>query len=573
MAGLKKFLYITADGFHAEQAASDELALGALTMGGDISMTPPTTYKVTGLGDGANAEDAIAYGQAAASLSGLSIYDADIVMDGNSITGLGAPENAGDAANKKYVDDLVTAGRTWREILLHPEQLDTTAGILSAGLLFMDDQPESGDLTVLTNGVTTRTYGCVAGGNVQDAIGGTTAITMANLVAAIEGDTSSAWNAYLVEGDLSTLGDNVIVIVEKSSASGLTKLYGTWHTPAHAKILNFTGLKDYNLNTLTNMPGPSAPADANFGFHRIVASLNAGELHEVRSNDTLYTWDENEPEWAVILGPASLPDATSASGGGTKGKLGVDSDLGLEVTSGILGIDLASSGGLEFDGSGDLQVHVHATNPGLDIDGSNGLRVSWDGAHGIIVGTSGLELEIDDTPDTLDVDGDGLKVTGVPAEFKLGGSAVGATVSAANLTELTNGSETALHTHAGFSSAERTELEYTAGTDGVAIGDPVYLTADGDTVEKADASDSALSWVLGVAKSTEDEDDPVDVVMGGVAKAIFSGKAAGQKYYLGDGGGLATSIPTGAMRVIFIGVAINATDLLVAIRDFGLKAA
>jgi hypothetical protein len=544
MSGLKKFLYITADGFHSEQAASDELELGALTMSGYIAMGG---NKVTGLAAGANAEESIAYGQAGAALSGLDIYDADIAMGGNSITGLGAPSAAGDATNKEYVDNLVTAGRTWREVLLHDSQVDTTTeGILSASLLYMNDQPESGDLITITNGTITRTYGCVAGGDVQYAIGANNLATMENLATAIEGDGTAAWNAYAVESAFAELGATVVVIIEKSSGVNLSKIYGAWHSQGHIKILDFTGLKDYNLDALTNMP-ITAPATANFGFHRTLADLNAGELHNVRVLDTLYTWDEANTEWVVILGPSNLPDGTSASGGGTKGKLGVDSDLGLEVNSGILGIDLASSGGLEFDGSGDLQVHVHDTTPGLDIDGSNGLRVTWDGAHGIIVGSSGIELEIDDTPDTLDVDGDGLKVVGVPSEFKIGGSACAAAVSAANLTQLTDGSETVLHTHAGFSSSERTELEYTVGTGGVTIGDPVYLTAGGDTVAKADADDSALAWVLGIAMSTEVATDPVDVTMGGVAKAVFSGKTAGTKYYLGDGGGLATSVPASSV--------------------------
>ena len=571
MAGVKKFLFIHSDGFHEEQADNDELELGGLTMTGDIAFDD--IAKVTGLGAASGAGDGIAYGQSGASLAGLNISANGINMNGELITGVGAPSAGGDAANKKYVDDLVTAGVTWREITLHQTQLDNAEGVRSAIVMTMADQPEAGDTIILSNGTVTRTYGATSGGDVQYTIGGSKEATMANLAAAIEGDGSAVWNAY-VSTDLDTLAGTVVVIIEKDSAAALSKLYGTWHTQAHVQLVDFTGLNDYNSSVLSSLL--TSVTNANFGFHRVPASLNPGELHEVRNNDTLYTWNDDASTWQAVLGPASLPDGTSAPGGGTKGKLGVDSDLGLNVVSGILGIDLAASGGLEFGtggDAGDLQLFIHATTPGLDIDGANGLRVTWDGAHGIIVGASGIEVEIDDTPDTLDYTSAGLKVVGVPSQFLIGGSATNATVSADNLTELTDGSETTLHTHAGLASSERVAYSYTVGTGGVTAADPVYLTSGGDTVAMADASDNALSWVIGIAKTTEVATDPVEVVSGGVAKAVFSGKSAGQKFYLDDGGGLATTPPTGNMRVIFIGVAVNATDLLVAIRDFGKKAA
>ena len=50
-----------------EMAATDDIALGGLAMSGDITMA---TNKVTGLGAGASAGDALSYGQANASLAG-----------------------------------------------------------------------------------------------------------------------------------------------------------------------------------------------------------------------------------------------------------------------------------------------------------------------------------------------------------------------------------------------------------------------------------------------------------------------------------------------------------------------
>lgn len=95
----------------------------------------------------------------------------------------------------------------------------------------------------------------------------------------------------------------------------------------------------------------------------------------------------------------------------------------------------------------DLAVDLHATNPGLEIDTAQ-LRVKADGFHGIVRGASGVELELDDTPDTLDVDGDGLKVVGLPPLFKIDDVAVGALVTAPNLDLLTDASNAdALHEH------------------------------------------------------------------------------------------------------------------------------
>jgi len=568
MAGVKKFLYIHADGFHQEQAANDELELGGLTMSGDIDGNG--SIKVTGLGAASSAGDGIMYGQASASLAGLSLTD-PLDMNSNKITNLAAPTAGGDATNKTYVDGLAS-GVSWREIVLYHEQISDAEGIKSAIVMTMADQPEAGDTIILNNGTVTRTYGATSGGDVQYTIGGSKETTMANLAAAIEGDGTSVWNAYVCT-DLDSLAATVVVIVEKDSAAALTKLYGTWHTQAHVQLVDYTGLNDYNSSVLSNLQ--TSVTNANFGFHRIPASLNPDELHNVRDTDVLYAWNDDATAWVQVLGPTSVPDATSASGGGTHGKITADSDYGLEIASGVLTIDLASSGGLEFatgGDAGDLQLHIHDTTPGLEIDSTNGLRILTDGAHGIIAGATGIELELDPTPDTLAVDGDGLKVVGVPLEFKINDAATNTTVTAANLNELTGGGETDLHTHAGFTSAEKAAYSYTVDTGGVTIGDPVYIS-DTDKVAMADADTAALAWVAGIAMSTEIATGTVAVVSSGLAKAVFSGKSAGTRYWLAANGGLTSTRPTGANRLIFIGVAANATDLLVSIRDFGMGAA
>jgi hypothetical protein len=573
----KRFLYLSSVGFSQEALADESLNLGGVTMSGDIAMA---SNNITGLGAATSGGDLLSQAQVGASLAGLAVTADPIVMNDEKITYLGDPRvgEGADAANKQYVDNLVTAGITWREVILDPVQLVNAQGILSAMALTMTDQPHTGDTLVLTNGTTTRTYGAGTGGNVQYAIGGTLAATMQNLATAIDEDAGGAWGGLFTLNLDAIDADGVVVITELSSASALSKIYGTWTGhQAECQIVDYTGFYDYNKTATSNLPGPGAPASANFGFHHTVGNLNPGELHIVRENDCLYTWNDDASVWLCVSGPASVPDGTSASGGGTKGKLGVDSNYGLKVNSGILGIERSSVPGLYFS-SGNLSVKLHGTTPGLELT-SSGMRTKQDGVHGVIATATGLEVEIDDTVDTLDVDGDGLKVVGVPSLFKIAGVNTGSGVTAGNLDELTDGvSSTVLHLHPGAGGAERLEYEFKVAAS-VALADPVYVTASADTVGKAMAV-SALdvkSWVVGIAHEAQPTPGSyVPVVMEGVAEDVLATAGdPGKIYYLDETGGLVkTNPPTGSgRRVVSIGVAINADDMLVAIRDFGKRAA
>lgn len=61
-----------------------------------------------------------------------------------------------------------------------------------------------------------------------------------------------------------------------------------------------------------------------------------------------------------------LPDATSAPGGGTKGKVTFDSDLGLDVVAGVAAVKVDGAS-ISFDGSGQLQTVV----PPLTVEESD----------------------------------------------------------------------------------------------------------------------------------------------------------------------------------------------------------
>jgi len=585
----RKFLFMAADGTQEEGATSDTTTLGGLTMGGNIDMA--SAGKVIGSTAATTDGDLLAYGQTGANLAGLTIDTADLAMSGQKITGLAAGTAAGDGINKGQLDVAVIQGGTMKEFLLHTSQLDNTEGVLSSIALVMAAQPVSGDLITTDDGTTARAYGAVAGGDVQYALGGTAAITMQNLVDAINGDGSATCTASL-STDLDAIGATVVVITEIDNDGGTHTVYGVWATQANVDVVDFTGELNYENKTLSDMPAAD-PVTSNFGFRRTQADLLAGELHYVDSNDVIYGWDNDADIWNAMSGGTSIPDATGASGGGVKGKATFDTDLGMAVSSGVVSLNITADLGLQFN-------------------------------------SGALEIELDNTPDTLDADADGLKVVGLPSLFKINGTAVGASVTTANLDDVLDGSDAdLLHTHTNSSvtvthasttgqgtddhhnqshvldggdhtvsglttghiltatgastfafqaagaseEAQRIENLLTA-VENVAKADPVYWEATAvDKFGKADAGTDAKKWVFGIAKAAILADAAGEIVSYGPAVNVLVGATQGDKYYLADGGGVTTTIPGSGNNVVLIGWAINTTDLWVQPSFFGKKAA
>lgn len=246
--------------------------------------------------------------------------------------------------------------------------------------------------------------------------------------------------------------------------------------------------------------------------------------------------------WALITDDPITVDTTAMEFSQFQGLPNFSGGQGIDLTSGVISVDLTPNTGLEFTGG--------APN-----------------------GTLGVK--IDDTPDTLDVDVDGLKVVGLPSLFKINDVAVGAGVTAANLDTLTDGSNAdALHTHTGLAvaEAERIENDLTT-TDALAAGDPVYWDGANNQVAQADAGADSKAWVMGVSVGAVLAAASGAMVSHGAALGVLSGATAGTPYYLAAGGGLTTTVPGAGNRVVQVGFAINASDLWVKIHDFGKKAA
>lgn len=160
---------------------------------------------------------------------------------------------------------------------------------------------------------------------------------------------------------------------------------------------------------------------------------------------------------------------------------------------------------------------------------------------------------------------------GLPSAFLINGVAVSANVTAANLTALTGGGSTSLHTHASATSVPRVENTYTVGSN-VTAGQPVYFSAN-NSVAPALANTTTGNKVIGIAKTTITVGNPVVVLSEGILTGILSGATAGDYVYLAASGGLTTVKPSSSgNRIVRIGYAVNATDLFVLIDFFGVVA-
>lgn len=173
-----------------------------------------------------------------------------------------------------------------KEEVLSLLQLSDTEGVLAATPIWFSSNPLSGHLLTVTDGVTTRTYGFGAGGDVTVTIGGTVAATRSNLTASINGDGGAAWGATdaISLEDFPTTG--AVVIHEDSviaSKSGL-RIFGDAGLATLALTVNYADNSvtrpSYLGAVAISLPAAN-PGGGRAGFHRVLLSVATDDTHEV----------------------------------------------------------------------------------------------------------------------------------------------------------------------------------------------------------------------------------------------------------------------------------------------------
>jgi hypothetical protein len=300
-----------------------------------------------------------------------------------------------------------------------------------------------------------------------------------------------------------------------------------------------------------------------------------GEIHYTRLTDVTYAWDDSDNIWQTMSGSGAIPDATSASGGGVKGKVTFDSDKGLVVSSGVAEVDIDevtldfSGGAIEVTGVPSL-FEIAGTPVGATVTAAN-LDTVTDGSNAdalhVHTGT-GVSLSHSDLS--------GVTSDQHHPQLHTIASHSDTTATGAELETLTDGSNAdALHSHTASAATEAPKVEntLTTATDATANGDPVYINGD-ETIGKSLANDDAKSRVIGVIRTGAGAAGATpEVVSLGICAGILTGATPGVPYYLQTAGGIGTSLPGGGNRVIQVGWAYSDTDLWVELKDYGKKAA
>ena len=267
------------------------------------------------------------------------------------------PSSNAHAATKQYVDGLVVSGGTIKEALLSENQLKAgaSAGILGAEVIFFNTNPSINDTVILKNAATTETYTFVTSRSTsfQVTIGVSAVATMTNLASAITSDSAS-WNSVFIATGLdkiNAVGCTVVIDNTASSGTSSSRIYGTWSTQTNCQVVEFYDIPEYRTSKAAITLPASDPAAGRFGLRRQLADLLDGEIHDCLATDVLRTWHYDSLIWITLA--SALPEATAASGGGLKGKVTFDSDLGLDVISGVAKVKIDNSS-IKFNGGGQL---------------------------------------------------------------------------------------------------------------------------------------------------------------------------------------------------------------------------
>jgi hypothetical protein len=377
-----------------------------------------------------------------------------------------------------------------------------------------------------------------------------------------------------IDGVTLAVGDRVLV-----------KDYGAGSSHADNGIYEVTQLADGATVpcVLTRATDFDQDAEVNQGDSAFISegTVAAKRTYALITADPI-TVDTTAQEWSIVSGPGLI-----SAGAGLLDTANVWS-VELDTTAPSTGAGTGGgSSGLEFDAAGDggqlraavsatgalrraadgLAIGLASTNPGLAIT-SNELDVKYDPARAITAGANGIGVAIETTNPSLEIVTNQLSVK-EDGTRGLATDASGLYVKVNGTSITFNGSG---QLQVGTAPANRLSEPLTVN-EVIAIGDAVNWSATNDRIEKSRADTDLKTFVIGIAETAQATiGNTADIVRRGVALGVISSATAGTPYYLQDTGGIGTSLPSAAKRVICVGTAKNASDLEVNIIDYGKKA-
>jgi hypothetical protein len=291
------------------------------------------------------------------------------------------PTDANAAVSQSWVLGQMVSGTTWKELLLHQNQLvnGASGGISQAMLLALTVAPGAGGTIIISDGATTETWTAVNGasGANQFQVDGGDPLARSDLVARINAD-STLWNAVestALDNYFSSPEANQIVVYRIVPIASATadRIYGT---ATNTVVVEFaTGDQDYRQGsgTASALPG-SDPGAKRFGFGRLEAALDQNDTHRIADDNTAFTWDDDDQTWQ-----------NTDTGGA-----GVTEGDGIDVTANKISVDAAAAAGAQqyggivvnrtADGSGTAAANagfiaVQTDNSTLEINASNQIAI------------------------------------------------------------------------------------------------------------------------------------------------------------------------------------------------------
>ncbi len=208
--------------------------------------------------------------------------------------------------------------------------------------------------------------------------------------AAIAAQASQYYRDPVVGLNTSTIADAASIVGESSTFDGITVADGT------TKRVLFTGISaggdNKRVYLVTAASGLFSAATLELDGQAGDGSPTDGDTLWVQSGtaagDTQRTYNGTNF--------VQTSSGTTLTGG----------DM-VTISGSAVSVDLHTTSGLESSNAGNaagqLRVKVEASNPTIQIDGSNQLGVKLDGAGAIITGSSGVKIQLESSNPTLSI--------------------------------------------------------------------------------------------------------------------------------------------------------------------------